>query len=306
MKKTAIFWLLVIVLGGALALKIFPKRTVPAKEAAFLRPPQKTAVRVAEVERGDVALIFSYVGSLKAKEEANVYSKVAGKLVGYAVKEGEHVEKGQAIASIDRDETGLKYELAQAESPIAGIVGKTFLDKGVAILGTSGVAAGTPLAIIVNMDEMKVRLDVAEPDIPYLKAGLSAEVKVDAYPEEEFCGEITKISEVVDSLTRTLPLEITVVNPGYKLKSGMFCRVKIIAGVHQGVLMILQDALVQELGSNYVFVAEGGIARKKPVTLGIQEDGRWEVLDGLNERDQAIIFGQQGLKDSSAVEIASE
>jgi len=305
-KRSALLLWIIFIFTGLVLLRLITAKPVSRKQATGKVTLDKIVVKVSPVEKGDLNLTLSYVGSIKARDEINVFSKVPGKLVEYAVNEGEAVEKGQTIALIDRDETGLKYELAKVESPLSGTVGRTFLDKGATVLSSSGIGQGTPMAIIVNMDEMMVKLSASEQDVPYLKTGLKAEVKVDAYPDDIFTGEISKVSEVVDTQTRTLPIEIKIPNLGHRLKSGMFCRIKIIASQHNDVLVLLQDAVIQEQDASYVFVVEDHTARKRKITPGIQEDSRIEILDGLKEGEKVIVFGQQGLKDGTSVEIAQE
>lgn len=305
-KPRKIILFLLLVFGGLILFRGVVRKPVSLPPLSTTDIMPKITVKVMPVKRQDLNLILSYVGSLKAKDEVNVFSKVTGKLVEYTVNEGDSIQKGQTIALIDRDETGLKYELAPVESPISGIVGRTLLDKGANILPSSGIIGGTPLAIVVNMDEMIVRLNISERDTPYLKKGLQARIKVDAYPEDNFAGEISKVSEVVDSQTRTLPIEITIPNQDHRLKSGMFCRINIVASQYKNALVILQDALVQEIGQNFVFIVQDHTARKKAVTLGIREDNRLEVLEGLEEGQKVIVFGQQGLKDGTLVEIIQE
>jgi len=111
---------------------------------------------------------------------------------------------------------------------------------------------------------------------------------------------------VVDTSTRTLPIEIIIPNKERRLKSGMFCRINIIASQHKDALVILQDALVQEIGQNYVFIVQDHTAKKRKVTLGIREDNRIEVLEGLEVDQKVIVFGQQGLKDGTPVEPIQE
>lgn len=194
-KKISLF--LVFIFIGLILFRGFIKKPVSTPPTAGAM--QKVTVKVMPVKREDINLILSYVGSLKAKDEVNVFSKVTGKLAEYKVNEGDTVQKGQTTALIDRDETGLKYELAPVESPISGIVGRTLLDKGAHVLPSATVVTGgTPLAIIVDMDEMIVRLNIPEAEIPHIKRGLTAKIKVDAYPEDNFVGEISKVSEVVD------------------------------------------------------------------------------------------------------------
>jgi membrane fusion protein (multidrug efflux system) len=258
-------------------------------------------VKVATIKKEDFILTLDYVGSLKAKDEASVVSKVPGKLVEYAVNEGDLVQKGQLIANIDRDETGLKFELAKVESPLQGVVGRILLDKGETVAPNKDV-----LAIIVDMDEMVVRLSIPEQDIPYMQKALKAVIKVDAYPLEEFQGEISRVSEMVDAQTRTLPIEIRIPNQVHKLKSGMFARIKIIAVQLKGVLVLHQDAIVQEMGEKFVFLVKNNLADKRKVTLGKRDDGKIEILEGLREGDEVIVFGQQGLKDGAPVVVSKE
>jgi membrane fusion protein (multidrug efflux system) len=299
--KIIISVLVFLAIGGA-SLRYFNSKSSEAKA----QPEPKNGsgnivVKVATIKKEDFILTLDYVGSLKAKDEASVVSKVPGKLVEYAVNEGDLVQKGQAIANIDRDETGLKFELAKVESPLAGVVGRILLDKGAAVEPNKDA-----LAIIVDMEEMIVRLNIPEQDIPYIKKTLKAVVKVDAYPLEEFPGEVSRVSEMVDPQTRTLPIEIRILNKEHKLKSGMFARIKIIAAELKGVLVLHQDAIIQEMGEKFVFLVKNNIADKRKVVLGKRDDGKIEILEGVREGDEVIVFGQQGLKDGASVAVSKE
>ena len=310
MKKKRIIFLIIFlhIIGIGIFKKVFPGKS-RAKVGAGSEPAptvsgEKTAVKVEKVKREDLERVFSYAGSLKAKNEALVYSKVSGKLLEYLVSEGDTIKKGQVVALVDRDETGLKYEPAKVESPIEGIVGRVFLDKGADVLGRGqGVSGGAPLALIVDMEEMLVRLSLPEADVPYIRKGLKARLKVDAYANEELSGEVYKVSEVLDPVSRSLPIEIIIPNPEHKLKSGMFARIAIFAEKHPEVLTIAQDALVKEDSSEYVYVVSGSTARKRQVKSGIYQDSRIEISEGLKEAETVIVFGHQGLRDGSLVNV---
>lgn len=307
LKKTKIILVIISIFSALFLLRFLSLKSASKASFSYGKTMlQKITVKVMPARKEDLSMVLSYVGSIKAKDEISVYSKITGKLVEYIVNEGDSIQKGDTIALIDRDETGLKYELAKVESPLSGIVGRTLLDKGANVLPSSGVVGGTALAIVVNMDQMIVRLNIPELNIPYLKKGLKAVIKVDAYPQDNFLGEVSKVSEVVDPQTRTLPIEVTIPNQDHRLKSGMFCRIKINVAELKNRLVLLQDALVQEQGANYIFVVQDHIAKKRKITLGVKEDSKIEVLEGLQEGENVIIFGQQGLKDGTEVEIAKE
>ncbi len=306
LKQKKIILSIVFVFAALALLRVLVIKPAPKKQPSAKGSAEKVVVKVSAAERKDLEYVLSYVGNIKAKDEVNVFSKVTGKLSGYTVSEGDRVEKGQTIALIDRDETGLEYELARVESPISGIVGRTLLDKGANILTAANITQGTSLAIIVNMDEMTVKLNIPEQDIPYIQKGLAAQLKVDAYPADSFTGEVSKVSQVVDIATRTLPIEITLPNPEHRLKSGMFARINIAAGKHSNALVLPEDAIIQELGADYVFVLDGSIAKKRKITTGIRQNNHIEILEGLEDSRRVIVFGQQGLKDGAAVEIQGE
>lgn len=305
-KTVKILLVFILIIGVVAGLRMYNTRSASRQSGVKKISAQKTTVKVETVKKGDLNLILSYVGSLKARDEAAVFSKVPGKLARYEVKEGDAVVKGQTVALVDRDETGLKYELAPVESPLAGIVGQTLLDKGAVVYAANGIGQGTSLAVIVDMDEMLVKLNISEQDIPYFQNGLHAKIMVDAYHGQIFEGTVTKVSQIVDSQTRTLPVEITILNQDHRLKSGMFGRIFINAAVHEGALIIRQDALVEELGHNYVFVEDKGTARKQKVVTGIRDNGSVEIVSGVQDGDTVIVFGQQGLQDGASVEAAEE
>ena len=259
-------------------------KKAPSKSAAI----EALTVRAVWLKREDLDLVFSYVGNIKARNEAKVYSKVNGKLDSYVLSEGDKVEKDQTVALVERDETGLKYELARVSSPIYGVVGKAFLDKGENILAQS-----TPVALVVDTREAVVRIDIPEQDIPYVSKGCPASLKLDSYPGEVFIGEVSKISEVLDAATRTLNVEIIIANSDNKLKSGMFARIDILAGKRQRVLALPQDALSKEDAVIMSLWWEGDKARKVKVEIGISND-KVEILNGLEENQKVIVFDQQG------------
>ena len=133
-KKAVIFLIIAHIVGIFFLKRVFfskpADKKAPSKSAAI----EALTVRAVWLKREDLDLVFSYVGNIKARNEAKVYSKVNGKLDSYVLSEGDKVQKDETVALVERDETGLKYELARVSSPIYGVVGKAFLDKGENIL----------------------------------------------------------------------------------------------------------------------------------------------------------------------------
>jgi multidrug efflux pump subunit AcrA (membrane-fusion protein) len=257
-------------------------------------------VKVNKVELKELAEIIEYVGNIKAQDEAIVYPKVSGKIIEKIKEDGSPVNKGEVIAYIDRDEVGLKFEKAPIESPLTGVMGRVYVDIG------ANITSQTAIALVVNMDKVKVSLDIPEKYLPRISLGQEAKIKVDAYAQEEFLGKVTKISPVVDLATRSAPLEISLDNSQHRLKSGMFAKVSLVLAEHKNVPVILKEAIMGKNSNVYVYIVEDKKAVLKKVNLGIRQGPYFEVLAGLKEGDLVVIMGQQRLRDGAEVEPEEE
>lgn len=253
-------------------------------------------VKVLKVQFQDLSEEIGYVGNIKAQDEATIYPKVSGKIIEKIKEDGACIKKGEPVVYIDRDEVGLKFEKAPVESTLSGTVGRVYVDIG------ENVNPQTPVALVVNMDKVKIDLDIPEKYLAKVSVGQEARVKVDAYPGEEFTGRVTKISPIVDLDTRTAPVEIKIDNPEHRLKSGMFAKVFLIIEVHKNVPVILKEAIIGKEPNLYVYVVEDKKAFLRKISLGIHQGSYYEVKDGLKEGDLVVVMGQQRLYESAPVE----
>lgn len=259
---------------------------------------KKIPVSAFEVKAGKLKEYLFYVGDIKAKDEAVVYPKVTGKILEKLIKEGTSVKKGEILAYVDRDEVGFKFEKAPVESPIYGVLGKLYVD-----IGTS-VSPQIPVALVVNMETVKVRINVAEKDLSKVKEGQKAEIKVDTYPETVFLGVAEELSPIVDLESRTSSVEIVIPNGDYRLKPGMFARINILIKEKEDALIIPRDAIIRENNLIYVFVIrEEGKVYKKEIKLGLNEGNNFEVVKGLNAGELLVTMGNSLIKEGDIVEV---
>ncbi len=270
------------------------------KEIKKQETPQIIPVKVSRVELKELVESIEYVGNVKAEDEVIVYPKVSGKIIEKIKQDGSPVDKEEIIAYIDRDEVGLKFERAPVKSPLAGVVGRIYVDIG------SNVGTQTPIALVVNMDKVKINLDIPEKYLSKVTLGQFAKISVDAYSGDCFMGLITKISPVVDLITRTAPVEITLDNPGHLLKSGMFAKVNLIIEKHSNVPVILKESVIGKEPDTYTYVVEDKKAVLRKISLGIRQGPYYEVKEGLKEGDAAVIMGQQKLYDNAPVNAEEE
>ena len=103
----------------------------------------------------------------------------------------------------------------------------------------------------------------------------------------------------MDPDTRTVKVRTEVPNSDGRLKPDMFANVRIITDLHRTAISIPQAAVLDDEGKPIVFVNEAGGYQKRPVSLGIQGDGRVEIIEGLQAGDKVVVKGNYLLLQQS-------
>jgi len=263
------------------------------------RPPS-VPVDAIEVRPEKLEHVLKVVGNIKAQDGATLYSKVTGKLIKYTVKEGQAVKKDETVALLDRDEVGFKYQEASVKTTLDGVVGRTYLDAG------ADIQLNTPVALVVDMRQVRVLIQAPEQDLPDVKEDQTAHVYVDAFPKDRFEGKVIKVSPIVDLQTRTAPIEIEVPNPDYRLKPGMFARVELVTRVFENAVMIPEEAIAYASGKPFIFVVKDGKAQRRSIETGMRQIGRVQITKGLEGGEVVVTAGHLKIRDGSEVTIAKE
>jgi RND family efflux transporter MFP subunit len=185
------------------------------------------------------------------------------------------------------------------KSPIPGTVNARYVDPG------TMVQPGKPVANIVDIRLLKVRVNVSEREAFQLKPGDRVEISTDVYPGVAFGGTIDNIASKADE-AHTYPVEIVVPNSEkHPLKAGMFARIAFRSIAPTEALTIPRVALIGSIKDAQVFVIRENIARLCPVVIGKQSADLLEVVSGLAEGDTAVISGQNNLVDRARVQIVN-
>jgi multidrug efflux pump subunit AcrA (membrane-fusion protein) len=259
-------------------------------------------VIVEPVITGEVERIVKYTGTVEPDEQVTVFPKISGRLLSVDVDENDRVEKDQAIATIDPEVTGQRFEPFKVTAPLAGTVSQVSLDPG------AYVSQMDPLVTIIDDRSVKVAIGVLEKDYHLLKEGTPVRIEFDALPGGIREARITNRSPVVDARTGTAKAEIELRNSNSMLRSGMFARVEAVTEVHEdAVLMPLAATLTEVLPGRgtrvetTVFVADGDVARERAVVLGLAGPTHYEVLEGLRAGEHVVVMGQNLLRDGTKI-----
>lgn len=189
-------------------------------------------------------------------------------------------------------------ERAQIIAPISGILDNLPVEKG------EYLKVGDLIARIVDLDTVKVRVDVPERDVAYLTKGQQAEAIVNG--GHTVTGEITYISELADILTRTSPIEITIDNPEHNLRSGQIARVRLTRRVLESAIMVPLEAVIPLEDGREVYVVEDSKAQPRKVELGLLKGSSVQIVSGLQPGDQLIVTGQRFVGPGQAVRVVEQ
>ena len=167
------------------------------------------------------------------------------------------------------------------------------------------VTSGTTLFRISDFTPLLCRVEVPEKDLPRIRDGQPAHLRVEAYPSESFSATVARMRPTVDPATGTFTVTLEVDGRG-KLRPGMFASVYLQTDTHDDALVIPRNALVLDSLGDTVYVKAGDVSARREVRLGLRDEDSVEILEGLNEGDLLIVIGQDGLADGTPVSVLGE
>lgn len=181
------------------------------------------------------------------------------------------------------------------KSKISGIVSSKNVEEGTV------VGAGTPLFNVVNIDQVKLVVNVDESQISKLKIGQKVSIKPSA--SDEVSGKITFIAPKSNGALK-FPVEISVENKNRILKAGMYATAKFAGNENDTpILVVPRTAFVGSVSQNKIFRVVNGKAELVSVVSGRNFGEKVEILQGLSKGDQVVTSGQINLENNTPVKI---
>ncbi|MFN6962193.1 MAG: efflux RND transporter periplasmic adaptor subunit [Pyrinomonadaceae bacterium] len=197
---------------------------------------------------------------------------------------------GMPASRVDalRSPSQVTSELA-VPAPISGTVTARSVNLG------QVVDANSELMRITDLSTVWVIAQVYERDLGRLRTGTGASVTSDAFPNRLFRGQVTYIDPQLDEATRTARVRVEIANPDRELKIGMYVRVAFgaLGNAERTVPVVPVDAVQNINGRQIVFVptADPNVFELRPVRLGVEAEGRYQVLEGLTVGDRVVTTG---------------
>jgi HlyD family secretion protein len=178
---------------------------------------------------------------------------LAAKVIAEQEHETRRLDYANALANQVKAETNFELSELQLQdvtirAPMKGTIIQKNVEEGGVIQSASGnVSGGTTLFVMANLDEMQVRTLVDETDMGEIRPGLTTTVKVEAFPDRTFLGNVQKIEPqaTVQQNVTMFPVIVTLENRAGLLKPGMNAEVNILIDQALDVLLVPNSAIVR-------------------------------------------------------------
>lgn len=236
---------------------------------------------------------------LLADKSEKDYQRVKDLYAGNAATE---VELNNAKYNAENSKTQVALIRQQIQdatviAPCSGIIVTKNAEEG------EYVNAGTVIATIVDIAQLKAVVAVSESDVYRVTEGMTVQVHSDVFPDQPMTGKVRFISPKGDD-THSYKTEVAVENSAkHQLRAGTFVHVDFDLGEQVTALQIPKTALVEGVKNPYVYTIAGNKATVRKVVLGREIGNNVEVLQGISEGEEVVVSGQINLAEGSLVEV---
>lgn len=195
-------------------------------------------------------------------------------------------EQNVAAASTKRFQTLLNY--TKITAPFEGVITRRYSDRGSLI--QAGTSSGSmPLVRLSQVDLLRVAFPVSVSYVASVKIGDAALIRVPSL-RREFQGHITRVSQKIETSTRTMEAQIDLPNPDHSLIAGIYATVLLKVDRRNNALILPMEAVTREksTASVYLITAENKIESRNILT-GTESPTHIEIVEGLSEGDLVMV-----------------
>ncbi|USR91973.1 efflux RND transporter periplasmic adaptor subunit [Phormidium yuhuli AB48] len=210
----------------------------------------------------------------------------------------------QRVGAQEAVVAGVQQRLSYTDvpSPLNAVVLERLLEPG------DVVQSGDVILELGDFSEVEIRIEIPDRDRSQISLGQAVDVTLDAFPNQEFVGRVSRIFPNADPVARLIPVQITLRNPDVpngELGGGLLARVTLNTASQQLVTIPERALEISAQGDNTLFIVEGNESETtvsaRRVELGEREDDEVEILQGLAPGEQFIVRSDRPLRDGQTV-----
>lgn len=282
--------------------------TAPEMQAQIAEAESK--VQAAEADRLQAAAELAAAQSTyqRTAEAAKTPGAVAGNDLILAQKQVDAAQalvnsREKASAAAQSAVNALQAMLAYLKitAPFDGVVTDRLVHPG-ALVGPGG--PDPALLVIQQVSHLRVVVPVPEEDVGGIIPGAKVEFSVPAFPRRTFSGTIARIAHALDQKTRTMSVELDVMNRDGALAPGMYPSVKWPVRSPQPELFVPRTSVVTTTERTFVIRDQAGRAEWVDVKKGAAEGDLVEVFGNLKPGDQLVRRATDEIRDGAPLQLA--
>lgn len=200
-----------------------------------------------------------------------------------------------AEAQLRLAEIGLQDSVVRA--PFAGIISRRLAEPG------EKVSSDSPLLGLVDLTQLELQASAPASEIPSVKPGQKAQVRVDGYGDQRFEATVARINPATEQGSRSILIYLSLDNSAGLLRGGMFAQGELVIGQSGEGPVVPVAAIRSEAGLKYVMAVVDGKLQQKSVKLGLttEDNALVEVLEGLKTGEVVVVGRLDSLKPGTAV-----
>jgi membrane fusion protein (multidrug efflux system) len=286
---------------------------------ALLDAPELSAQRAEAQSKLQAA--NSQLASSRAKTDADAstYDKLKAASATPGVVAGNDVVVAQKAVESDRSQIAAAEQNAEAArqalqsvsemegylkvtAPFDGVVTERNVHPG-ALVGPGGGPAAAPMMRLVKNDRLRLVVPLPEAYVADVRRGAVLSFTVPAYPGQTFSGTLARIAETVDVKTRTMAVELDVVNRDGRLASGTFCQVRWPVHRVKPSLFVPAGSVAGTTDRTFVIRITNGRTQWVDVKTGLSSGALIEVFGDLRPGDNVAARGTDELRSGTDVRI---
>ena len=228
-----------------------------------------------------------------------------------AVSQQELDERQSALTQSQADldaanaEVGRLQELERFKSivaPFAGVITRRNIDIG-ALVDAGSEGAGKELFMLAKTDVLKTYVYVPEAYSQRVKNGDRVRVTLNELPGKNFYGTVVRTADAIDTVTRSMQIEVDLPNPDGVLKPGAYADVQLDLPSSDAVVIPANTLLFRAEGLRVAVIDPNGQVHLKPVTVGEDYGTTLQITQGVNSTDRLVLNPPDSLEDGQHVSV---
>ncbi len=185
---------------------------------------------------------------------------------------------------------------AQIRAPFAGRIDGKPAEVGT-VLGSGGMVAH-----LVGKEGVYFQGQISEDDVASISDGSKVTVSFDGLPGVTFPAHVESVGPNASTYGRLFSVRVQLDGSTAGIKPGMFARGEVVVKNIANALVVPSASIVQQDNANYVFVVQGGKAKRTEVKPGLAQ-GQVTEVSGVKLGDEVVTVGQTGLVDGSLIKV---